>query len=58
MSLAPGAPARLEIVEAEPAHVEAWTMAELAPRSGFVGAVVVGARPVEIVCERWGEDCT
>jgi 4'-phosphopantetheinyl transferase len=56
VSLAPGAPARLEVVEAEPAHVEAWTMAELAPRSGFVGAVVVGARPVEIVCERWGED--
>ena len=56
VSLAPGAPARLEAVEIEPAHVEAWMMAALAPRSGFVGAVVVGARPVDIVCERWGED--
>ena len=56
VSLAPGAPARLETVEAEPGHVEGWTMAALAPRSGFVGAVVVGARPVDVVCERWGED--
>jgi len=43
-------------VEIDPAHVDAWTMASLAPRSGFVGAVVVGARPVELVCERLGED--
>ena len=56
VSLAPDAPARLETVEAEPGHVEGWTMAALAPRSGFVGAVVVGARPVDVVCERWGED--
>ena len=48
VSLAPGEPARLEAVEAEPGHVEAWTMAALAPRSGFVGAVVVGARPVDV----------
>jgi 4'-phosphopantetheinyl transferase len=56
VSLAPGVPARLEAVEIDSAHVEAWTMASLAPRSGFVGAVVVGARPVEVVCERLGED--
>ena len=56
VSLAPGVPARLEAVEIDPAHVDAWTMASLAPRSGFVGAVVVGARPVELVCERLGED--
>ena len=56
VSLAPGVPARLEAVEIDPAHVEAWTMAALAPRSGFVGAVVVGARPVGIVCERLGQD--
>lgn len=54
VSLAPGAPARLETVEAEPSHVEAWTMAALAPRSGFVGAVVVGAQPVDVVCARLG----
>jgi 4'-phosphopantetheinyl transferase len=56
VSLAPGVPARLEVVEIDPAHVEAWTMAALAPRSGFVGAVVVGARPVGVVCERLGQD--
>jgi hypothetical protein len=28
-------------------------MTALAPRAGFVGAVVVGARPVRVVCERW-----
>jgi len=56
VSLAPGVPARLEAVEIDPAHVESLTMASLAPRSGFVGAVVVGARPVELVCERLGED--
>ena len=56
VSLAPGVPAGLEAVEIDPAHVEAWTMEALAPRSGFVGAVVVGARPVDIACERLGED--
>jgi 4'-phosphopantetheinyl transferase len=55
VSLAPGEPARLEAIEAEPAHVEGWVLAALAPRSGFVGAVVVGTRPVEVVCERWRE---
>lgn len=53
VSLTPGEPARLEAVEADPAHADGWMMAELTPRSGFVGAVVVGTRPVEVVCERW-----
>lgn len=53
VSLAPGEPARLRSVELDPAHVETWTMTALAPRAGFVGAVVVGARPVRVVCERW-----
>ena len=53
VSLAPGEPARLRSVELDPAHVETWTMSALAPRTGFVGAVVVGARPVRVVCERW-----
>jgi len=53
VSLTPGEPARLEAVEADPAHAEGWMMAALAPRSGFVGAVVVGARPVDVVCESW-----
>lgn len=56
VSLAPGAPARLEVVESDPAHVETWTMAALAPRSGFVGALVVGSRPIRVVCEWYGEE--
>ena len=53
VSLAPGEPVRLRSVEIDPAHAETWTMTALAPRDGFVGAVVVGARPVRVVCERW-----
>ncbi|HET8530890.1 MAG TPA: 4'-phosphopantetheinyl transferase superfamily protein [Methylomirabilota bacterium] len=53
VSLAPGEPAQLRSVEIDPTHVETWTMTALAPRDGFVGAVVVGARPVRVVCERW-----
>jgi len=53
VSLAPDEPARLRSVEIDPTHVETWTMTALAPRAGFVGAVVVGARPVRVVRERW-----
>ena len=53
VSLAPGEPARLRSVGIDPAHAETWTMTALTPRDGFVGAVVVGARPVRVVCQRW-----
>jgi 4'-phosphopantetheinyl transferase len=53
VSLAPGEPARLRSVEIDSTHVETWTMIALAPRAEFVGAVVVGDRPVRVVCERW-----
>jgi 4'-phosphopantetheinyl transferase len=32
---------------------DTWTMTALAPRDRFVGAVVLGPRPVRVVCERW-----
>src|SRR5262249_14010343 len=35
VSLAPGEPARLEVVETDPDHVEKWTMGQLAPGPGF-----------------------
>ena len=55
VSLAPGAPARLESVDDAPAHGETWTMEALPLPAGFAGAVVVGTRPVRVVLERWGE---
>ena len=55
VSLAPGVPARLESVDDAPAHVESWTLEALPVPSGFAGAVVIGARPARVVCERWGE---
>ena len=55
VSLAPGVPARLESVDDAPAHVESWTLEALPVPAGFAGAVVMGARPARVVCERWGE---
>jgi 4'-phosphopantetheinyl transferase len=53
VSLAPGVPARLESVDDAPAHVESWTLEALPVPAGFAGAVVMGARPARVVCERW-----
>jgi 4'-phosphopantetheinyl transferase len=53
VSLAPGMPACLEIVEDAPAHVETWTMEALPVRAGFAGAVVVGRPGARVRCERW-----
>jgi 4'-phosphopantetheinyl transferase len=55
VSLAPDAPARLESVDDAPAHVENWTLEALPVPAGFAGAVVMGARPARVVCERWSE---
>lgn len=53
VSLAPGAPARLEAFDDDPAEAAGWTMEALAPPAGFVGAVVVEGRPIRFVCSRW-----
>ena len=53
VSLAPGMPARLEVVEDAPTHVETWTMEALPVRAGFAGAVVVGRSGARVHCERW-----
>jgi len=55
VSIAPGAPARLESVEDAPAHVRTWTMEALPLRTGFAGAVAVGRPGVRVRCQRWGE---
>jgi 4'-phosphopantetheinyl transferase len=55
VSLAPGAPARLESVDDAPAHLQTWTMEALPLPAGFAGAVVVARHPARVVCERWGE---
>ncbi len=54
VSLVPGTPARLETVEDQPSHVEAWTMEALPVSAGFAGAVVVGRPRARVRCDRWG----
>lgn len=56
VSVAPGLPARLEVVEDTPDHVETWTMEALPVRAGFAGTVVVGRPGARVRCERW-EGC-
>ena len=53
VSLAPGAPARLEAVDDDPSEAAGWTMEALEPPAGFVGAVIVEGPPTRLVCSRW-----
>lgn len=53
VSLAPGAPARLEAFDDDPAEAAGWTMAALTPPAGFVGAVVVECRSMQLACSGW-----
>ncbi len=53
VSLAPGLPARLEMVDDAPGEVDAWTMAALPVPAGFAGAVVVRRPGARVRCEWW-----
>ena len=55
VSLAPGAPARLEDVESDPAEAARWTLEALAPNPGCVAALAVEGRPPRLACHRWQE---
>lgn len=55
VSLAPGAPARLERVDDDPAEAEAWTLEALVPSPGYTAAVIVEGHPERIVWESWSE---
>jgi 4'-phosphopantetheinyl transferase len=56
VSLVPGAPARLECVDDDPAEAKAWMLEALAPSPGYTAAVIVEGHPERIVCETWPED--
>jgi len=53
VSLAPGAPPRLEEVPDDPAEVGRWTLAALGPEPGYAAAVAIEGRPARLVCARW-----
>lgn len=53
VSLAPGAPPRLEDVQDDPAEVGRWTLGALEPEPGYAAAVAIEGRPARLVCARW-----
>jgi 4'-phosphopantetheinyl transferase len=53
VSLAPGAPARLEAVDDDPWEVEAWTLESFVPSTGYAAALVVEGRADRIVRATW-----
>jgi 4'-phosphopantetheinyl transferase len=53
VSLAPGAAARLEHVEDDPAEAERWTVVAFDPDPDHVAAVVVEGRPSRLVRHTW-----
>jgi 4'-phosphopantetheinyl transferase len=53
VSLAPGAPARLETVDDDPREAEAWTLEAFMPSPGYAAALVVEGRADRIVRATW-----
>src|SRR5262249_28270339 len=50
VSLAPGAPVRLEQCEDDPSEPERWTLAALDPDPDYVAAIAIDGRPRRMVC--------
>jgi 4'-phosphopantetheinyl transferase len=55
VSLAPGAPVRLEQCEDDASEPERWTLEALDPDPDYVAAIAVEGRPRRIVCHTWRE---
>jgi 4'-phosphopantetheinyl transferase len=53
VSFLPGEPARLLAVSGDVEKAAEWNLRELAPATGFVGAVAIQARQVSVRCARW-----
>jgi len=58
VTLAPGEPARLLRVEGEPRESERWSLRELLPARGYVGAVAVEGHGWRLTCGEWNPAIT
>ena len=56
VSLAPGAPVRLEECEDDPSEPERWTLEAFDPDPDYVAAIAVEGRPRRMVCHTWREN--
>jgi len=56
VSVVPGLPARLERVEGDPREAGRWSLAEVRPAPGYVGAVAVAADRTCLPCREWLPD--
>ena len=53
VTLRPDEAARLVTIDGEATAADGWTLADLAPARGFVGALAVPGAPARIRCWRW-----
>jgi 4'-phosphopantetheinyl transferase len=53
VSLVPGLPARLERVGGKPRDADRWSLAEVRPAPGYVGAVAMAAHRACLPCREW-----
>ena len=53
VSLIPGEPAALLKTNGDPQEASHWSLQELAPGPGFVGALAVEGHDLRVMCYRW-----
>ncbi len=53
VSVVPGLPARLERVEGDPLEAGRWSLAEVRPAAGYLGAVAVAGARASLSCREW-----
>jgi 4'-phosphopantetheinyl transferase len=58
VSLAPGARAELLATHDDPREADRWTLHELAPGPGYVGALAVAGSPCRLLFKTWPADST
>lgn len=56
VSLVPGEPAKLLRVGWDPAEIQRWSLRELEPAFGYVGAIAVEGQDCRIVYRQWRDD--
>ncbi len=55
LSFLPGEPARILSVADDPEEAGKWTLAGLNPAAGFIGALAIRARGLNVLCRHWVE---